>query len=154
MTAWAAGPAGEAFDEITGAVLPPLLVQQARAEEIKFMLDWGVWERAPISACWQETGRAPIGSKWVDVNKGDAVTPLIRSRFVVKEIATYNRTTSLRRPRLLRRLGCCFRWQRRRGRTPKLRSSTHAKPICMLTQIALSLRNCRQKRLRRGTVHG
>ena len=89
VATWAATPEGETFDEITGAVLPPKLVQQARAEEIKFMLEWGVWERAPISACWLETGRAPIGSKWVDVNKGDAVRPVIRSRFVVKEIATY-----------------------------------------------------------------
>ena len=89
VAAWAAGPSGETFDEITGAVLPPKLVQQARAEEIKFMLDWNVWERAPIADCWRETGRAPIGSKWVDVNKGDAAKPLIRSRFVVKEIATY-----------------------------------------------------------------
>ena len=79
----------ETYDEITGAVLPPALVQQARAEEVKFMLDWGVWERALISDCWKETGKAPIGSKWVDVNKGDEHKPLIRSRFVVKEIATY-----------------------------------------------------------------
>ncbi len=89
MAAWAAGPTGETFDENAGAVLPPLLVQQASAEEIKFMLEWGVWEHAPISECWKQTGRAPIGSKWVDVNKGDAVRPLVRSRFVVKEIATY-----------------------------------------------------------------
>ena len=80
---------GEVYDEITGAELPAELVRQARAEEVKFMLDWGVWERAPISDCWKETGRAPIGSKWVDVNKGDATRPQIRSRFVVKEIATY-----------------------------------------------------------------
>ncbi len=86
LAAWAVG---ETYDEITGAVLPPELVRQARAEEIKFMLDWGVWERAPIADCWRDTGKAPIGSKWVDVNKGDATTPLIRSRFVVKEIATY-----------------------------------------------------------------
>ncbi len=85
----AAWTTGEVYDEITGAALPPQLVQQARAEEIKFMLDWGVWERALITDCWAETGKAPIGSKWVDVNKGDATKPLIRSRFVVKEIATY-----------------------------------------------------------------
>jgi hypothetical protein len=85
----AAWTTGEVYDEITGATLPPQLVQQARAEEIKFMLDWGVWERALITDCWAETGKAPIGSKWVDVNKGDATKPLIRSRFVVKEIATY-----------------------------------------------------------------
>ena len=77
------------FDEITGATLPPEFVQQACAEEVKFMLDWGVWERALVTDCWRETGKAPIGSKWVDVNKGDATKPLIRSRFVVKEIATY-----------------------------------------------------------------
>jgi hypothetical protein len=86
LAAWSVG---ETYDEITGAVLPPDLVRQARAEEIKFMLNWGVWERALITDCWRETGRAPIGSKWVDVNKGDATKPLIRSRFVVKEIATY-----------------------------------------------------------------
>jgi hypothetical protein len=85
----AAWPAPEVYDEITGAVLPPELVRQARAEEIKFMIDWGVWERALVTDCWRETGKQPIGSKWVDVNKGDAARPQIRSRFVVKEIATY-----------------------------------------------------------------
>jgi hypothetical protein len=86
LAAWSVG---EVFDEITGAALSPELVRQARAEEIKFMLNWGVWKRARITECWQETGKAPIGSKWVDVNKGDEKRPLIRSRFVVKEIATY-----------------------------------------------------------------
>jgi hypothetical protein len=85
----AAWPEAVVYDEITGAALQPELVKQARAEEIKFMLDWGVWERALITDCWRETGKAPIGSKWVDVNKGDAAKPLVRSRFVVKEIATY-----------------------------------------------------------------
>ncbi len=85
----AAWPTKEVYDEITGAALSPELVRQARAEEVKFMLDWGVWERARVTDCWRETGKAPIGSKWVDVNKGDEKKPLIRSRFVVKEIATY-----------------------------------------------------------------
>ncbi len=85
----ATAAAGETYDEITGTTLPPELVKQARAEELKFMLNWGVWERALVTDCWAETGKAPIGSKWVDVNKGDATKPQIRSRFVVKEIATY-----------------------------------------------------------------
>ncbi len=34
LAAWAAR---ETYDEITGAVLPPALVQQARAEEVKFL---------------------------------------------------------------------------------------------------------------------
>jgi hypothetical protein len=74
------------FDEITGATLSPELVRQARAEEIKFMLDWGVWERALITDCWRETGKAPIGSKWVDVNKGDATKPLIRSDVQIRRL--------------------------------------------------------------------
>jgi hypothetical protein len=86
LAAWAQK---EVYDEITGAALAPDLVKQARAEELNFMRDWGVWERARVADCWAETGKAPIGSKWVDVNKGDATKPLIRSRFVVKEIATY-----------------------------------------------------------------
>jgi hypothetical protein len=86
LAAWASK---EVFDEITGATLPPDLVRQARAEELTFMREWGVWERARVAECWAETGKAPIGSKWVDVNKGDSKKPLIRSRFVVKEIATY-----------------------------------------------------------------
>ncbi len=85
----AAWPTRDVYDEITGATLSPELVRQARAEEIKFMLEWGVWKRARVTECWQETGKPPIGSKWVDVNKGDEKKPLIRSRFVVKEIATY-----------------------------------------------------------------
>ena len=48
LAAWSAG---EIYDEITGAALPSELVRQARAEEIKFMLDWGVWERALITDC-------------------------------------------------------------------------------------------------------
>ncbi len=86
LAAWARK---EVYDEITGAALPPDLVKQARAEELKFMREWGVWRRTPIAECWAATGKAPIGTKWVDVNKGDAEKPLIRSRFVVKEIATY-----------------------------------------------------------------
>jgi hypothetical protein len=39
LAAWSVG---ETYDEITGAVLPPDLVRQARAEEIKFILNWGV----------------------------------------------------------------------------------------------------------------
>ncbi len=85
MAAWSVG---ETYDGVTGAVLPPDLVRQARAEEVKFMLDWGVWERALTPDCWRETGKPPIGSKWVDANKVHATKPLIRSRFVVKESAT------------------------------------------------------------------
>ena len=43
------GSSSAVYDEITGAALPPDLVRQARAEELKFMRDWGVWKRASIA---------------------------------------------------------------------------------------------------------
>ena len=37
------------------------------------------------------TGKRPIGVRWVDVNKGDAVNPEYRSRLVAKEIKVNKR---------------------------------------------------------------
>ena len=33
-----------------------------------------------------ETGKEPLGIRWVDINKGDNVHPEFRSNFVAKEI--------------------------------------------------------------------
>ena len=46
----------------------------------------GVYVKVPIQQCWDETGRAPIGVIWVDVNKGDEEFPDYRSRLVAQEI--------------------------------------------------------------------
>ena len=35
--------------------------------------------------CWERTGKAPIKSRWIDINKGDSKNPLHRSRLVGKE---------------------------------------------------------------------
>ncbi len=62
LATWAAK---EVYDEITGATLPPKLVQQARAEEIKFMLD-GASGSAPSSqTAGPRLGRRPsAASGW------------------------------------------------------------------------------------------
>ena len=81
---------GESYqDNLSGEALPPHLVRAARREEIDFMLDWQVWEEVPLEECWRVTGKGPLGSRWVDVNKGDDAEPNVRSRFVAKEIAFY-----------------------------------------------------------------
>ena len=36
--------------------------------------------------CFAVTGRAPIRVRWVDVNKGDDVTPNYKSRLVAQEV--------------------------------------------------------------------
>ena len=81
------GAAPEFWDEISGEALPTHLVQASRAEELKFMSDWEVWEEAPVAECHQVTGRKPLGGRWVDVNKGDARAPVVRCRYVAKDFA-------------------------------------------------------------------
>lgn len=76
-------------DELTGEALPTSLVTAAREEECTFMESWGVWEEVPVAVCWQRTGRRPIGTRWVDVNKGDKSHPDVRCRLVVQEVNTY-----------------------------------------------------------------
>ena len=65
-------------DELTGEELPAHLVHDAREEGCSFMEDWGVWEEVPVEVCWRRSGRRPIGTRWVDVNKGDAAKPDVR----------------------------------------------------------------------------
>ena len=43
----------------------------------------------PVGTAWGKTRKKPIGGKWVDRNKKDKANPLIRSRYVAKEINTY-----------------------------------------------------------------
>ena len=76
-------------DELTGEPLAASLVQGAREEECAFMEHWGVWEEVPVSECGRRTGRRPIGTRWVDVNKGDVHNPEVRCRLVAQEVNTY-----------------------------------------------------------------
>ena len=50
-----------------------------------------VYEKVPISEAWSTTGRAPIAVRWIDTNKGDARSPVYRSRLVAKEFKTSSR---------------------------------------------------------------
>ena len=79
----------EFYDDVSGETLPPSLTREARMEEIRFMQDWKVWEVRTIKECKEVTGKAPIGGRWVDHNKGDAESPKIRCRWVAKDIAKW-----------------------------------------------------------------
>ena len=48
----------------------------------------GVYKKVPKARFYQLTGRAPIGVRWVDVNKQDEENPLYRSRLVAKQFRT------------------------------------------------------------------
>ena len=77
------------YGDASGETLPPSLTREARMEEIRFMQDWQVWEVRTIKECKEVAGKAPIGGRCVDHNKGDAESPKIRCRWVAKDIAKW-----------------------------------------------------------------
>ena len=79
------------WDNISGAELDPSLVLEARAEEIKEILKYNVYTKVPISQCWNQTNKRPIGTRWVDINKGDSENPEYRSRIVAQEFNDHKR---------------------------------------------------------------
>lgn len=63
----------------------------ARAEEVVEIQRHTVYEKVPVTECWHHTGRPPIDTRWIDVNKCDTINPLYRSRLIAKEINTHKR---------------------------------------------------------------
>ena len=55
-------------------------------EEIMELRKHGLYTKVDEDECWEMTGKARIGTRWVDVNKGDETNPEYRSRLVAKEI--------------------------------------------------------------------
>ena len=74
-----------AFDDVSGKELHPHLMRQARIDEIKYFKEHNVYTKVSLKECWQVTGKAPIGVRWVDVNKADDASPNYRSRLVAKD---------------------------------------------------------------------
>ena len=42
----------------------------------------------PLKECWDETGQDPVGTKWLETNKGDEENLNIRARLVAQEFAS------------------------------------------------------------------
>ena len=75
------------YDSASGVVLDPQLVLAARAEELEWARKLGVWITVPRTAV--PRGKKVVGTKWVDLNKGDEVAPNYRSRLVAKELRAF-----------------------------------------------------------------
>ena len=52
---------------------------------------FGVYGKVPIQSCWNDTGKDPIGVRWLNVNKGDDENPEIRCRIVAQEFNNHKR---------------------------------------------------------------
>jgi len=75
----------EVYDERSGEVLDPELVKKSRMEELGFMKKIDLYEEAPIEECWERTGKPPVDTKWVDLNKGTKEKPDVRCRMVARD---------------------------------------------------------------------
>ena len=64
----------EAWGDVHGGDLPLEKVVAARAEEVGFMEDRGIWTLRPIKECWE-----------VDTNKGGLASMEVRSRLVARD---------------------------------------------------------------------
>ena len=62
------------YDNVSGKPLDPKLVRIARAEEIDGANKHNVWTKVSVNECWDQTGKGPIGTRWVDINKGMNLT--------------------------------------------------------------------------------
>ena len=66
-------------EELEGAELAedidPKLLEAARKEEIAFMVDMDMRERATYEECKLNTGRGPVSTRWVDVDEGRNGSP-------------------------------------------------------------------------------
>ena len=81
----------EFIDDVSGLPLDPVMVRAARKEEIDVFRQHQVYSKVSIDEAWSKTNKAPIGVRWIDINKGDRLNPEYRSRLVAKEIKRDNR---------------------------------------------------------------
>ena len=71
-------------------MLDPELVRQARQEEKEGVYKHNLFTKVPIKQCFERTGKGPIGTRWVDINKGDVSNPDVRCRWVGQEFNSKN----------------------------------------------------------------
>ena len=77
------------WDDVNSKQLDSNLTRAARKEEVEAIHEMKVYQKVPTSMCYQETGKRPVGTRWIDTNKGDSLKPKHRSRLVAQEINTF-----------------------------------------------------------------
>ena len=73
-------------NDLTGKVLDPKLVREARQKKLDFFDAKGGWVKSGTDEARRRRGKPPIPVRWVDVNKEDDLTPNTMSRLVAREI--------------------------------------------------------------------
>ena len=72
------------WHDLTGMKLDAEKLVEARAKEIKYTKDKQVYKKIPR---WKakQSGWKIVRTRWIDINKGDDLEPIYRSRLVAKE---------------------------------------------------------------------
>lgn len=80
------------WNSVSGKPLDFEGVLMAREDEMQEFRKYRVYHKVPVQECYENTGKGPIGTKWVDINKGDKEEPDYRSRLVAMEIKKDSRS--------------------------------------------------------------
>ena len=75
-----------AWDDVTGNELDIKLTLKARAEEMEQFKKHGVYEKVKEEVCWAKMGKGPVGTRWIDINRGYENNPEHRSRLVAQQV--------------------------------------------------------------------
>ena len=75
-------------DDLTGKTLDTEGVKEARRVELGFVDKKPVYTERTLEECYRVTGKGPIDTKWVDVDKGGPGAHQLRSRWVAKDFKT------------------------------------------------------------------
>ena len=95
---------GAAFhDDVTGKPLEFEGVKEARRVELEFVDKRPIYEEAPVQESDDVTGRGPIDTKWVNIDRGGPGDHRYRSRWVAKAFTHTSPTTSMPPRRRTRR---------------------------------------------------
>ena len=58
---------------------------------MQYVKSYDLYTKVPEEEAWRVTGKGPIGTRWIDINKGTEAKPDHRSRLVAQEIKTDKR---------------------------------------------------------------
>ena len=89
----------QAWDDHTGEPLDAKNVKEARQLEMKYYDKMHVFDKVPISQCWERTGKAPLKARWVDIDKGTRYRSRLGSQSVQKDQTAMSGLLQLRQMR-------------------------------------------------------
>lgn len=67
--------------------MDPVMLNEARQEEMKCLESVGMHELVPQEPCWAAGGgETPVGAKWIDISTNSDGETFVRSSFVARDL--------------------------------------------------------------------